>query len=157
KWMIDELLPTNNWSAIAGAAAVLLGVYLTAMLLNFVVGYWGHKLGINIETDMRQQAFTHVQKLSFRYFDNTKTGHLMSRMTNDLFDIGEVAHHGPEDLFIAMMTFAGAFGIMLTYDWQLALITFAAVPILVALIAYFNVKLDKAARQMFASIAEVNA
>ncbi len=156
-WMIDDLLPSGDWNAIATAGVVLLAVYLVAMGLHFIVSYWGHKLGINIETDMRQQAFNHVQKLSFRYFDNTKTGHLLSRMTNDLFEIGEMAHHGPEDLFIAVMTFAGAFSIMWTINWQLALITFAVVPILVWLIAYFNIRLNKAATQMFASIAEVNA
>jgi ATP-binding cassette subfamily B protein len=156
-WVIDELLPTKDWNAIAVACTVLLFVYLFAMFMHFIVGYWGHMLGINIETDMRQQAFNHLQRLSFRYFDNTKTGHLMSRITNDLFDIGEMAHHGPEDLFIALMTFAGAFGIMWTVDWQLALITFAAVPVLVALIAYFNVKLNRAAKQMFENIADVNA
>ena len=81
----------------------------------------------------------------------------MHAASSDLFDIGEMAHHGPEDLFIALMTFAGAFGIMWTVDWQLALITFSAVPILVVLIAYFNVKLNKAAKMMFENIADVNA
>lgn len=156
-WVIDDLLPSSDWGAIATACVALLFVYLLAMFMHFIVGYWGHMLGINIETDMRQQAFNHLQRLSFRYFDNTKTGHLMSRITNDLFDIGEMAHHGPEDMFIALMTFAGAFGIMWTVDWELALITFAAVPILVALIAYFNVKLNQAAKQMFENIADVNA
>lgn len=93
---------------------------MISMGLQFIVSYWGHKLGINIESDMRQQAFNHVQKLSFKFFDNTKTGHLMSRMTNDLFDIGEMAHHGPEDMFIAVMTFFGAFAIMWSVNWQLA-------------------------------------
>jgi len=156
-WVIDKLLPTKDWNAIAVACTALLFVYLFAMFMHFIVGYWGHMLGINIETDMRQQAFNHLQRLSFRYFDNMKTGHLMSRITNDLFDIGEMAHHGPEDMFIALMTFAGAFGIMWTVDWQLALITFAVVPILIALIAYFNVKLNQAAKQMFENIADVNA
>ncbi|PZD97792.1 multidrug ABC transporter ATP-binding protein [Paenibacillus sambharensis] len=156
-WVIDELLPKNQWGEIATAGVVLLAVYLLSMALHFVVSYWGHKLGINIETDMRQQAFNHVQKQSFRYFDNTKTGHLMSRITNDLFEIGEMAHHGPEDLFIALMTFVGAFGIMWTVNWELALITFTVVPVIAWLIAYFNVKLHKAATQMFRSIADVNA
>ncbi len=98
-----------------------------------------------------------MQKLSFRYFDNTKTGHLLSRITNDLFDIGEMAHHGPEDLFIALMTFAGAFGIVWTVNCELSLIMFAVVPVLVWMIAYFNMKLNRAATQMFASIAKVNA
>jgi ATP-binding cassette, subfamily B, bacterial len=157
QWMIDSLLPTGNWSTIAAAGGGLLALYLVSMGLQFVVNYWGHKLGINIETDMRQQLFSHVQKLSFRFFDNTKTGHVMSRITNDLFEIGEVAHHGPEDLFIALMTFVGAFGIMMTVNWELACITFTVVPVLVWLIVYFNKKLNHAATTMFASIADVNA
>ena len=88
-----------------------------------MVTYWGHMLGINIETDMRRKAFDHLQKLSFRFFDNQKTGHLLARITKDLEDIGEVAHHGPEDLFIAVMTLIGAFVLMFTINMQLALIT----------------------------------
>jgi ATP-binding cassette subfamily B protein len=157
QWMVDSLLPTRNWTLIAWIGLGLLFIYLLSMGLQFIVNYWGHKLGINIETDMRKQLFTHVQKLSFRFFDNTKTGHIMSRITNDLFEIGELAHHGPEDLFIAFMTFVGAFGIMLTVNWQLACITFIVVPLLVWIIIFFNVKLNKAATTMFASIADVNA
>jgi len=157
QWVIDTLLPKGDWGLIMLAGVTLLAVYLLSMALNFVVSYWGHKLGINIETDMRERAFTHIQKLSFRYFDNTKTGHLLSRVTNDLFEIGELAHHGPEDFFIAIMTFAAAFGIMMTVNWELALITFTVVPVLVWLIVVFNMKLSKAAAQMFRSIADVNA
>ncbi|MBW5448667.1 ATP-binding cassette domain-containing protein [Cohnella sp. CFH 77786] len=157
QWTIDNLLPEGDWSAIAWACAGLLAMYLLSMGLQFVVNYWGHMLGINIETDMRKQLFHHVQKLSFRFFDNTKTGQIMSRMTNDLFDLGEMAHHGPEDLFIALMTFAGAFGIMFMVNWELSLITLVAVPILAWLIVFFNAKLNKAATQMFEKIADVNA
>ena len=87
-------------------------------------------LGINIETDMRQEWFTHVQSQSFRFFDNTKTGHVMSRITNDLFDIGELAHHGPEDAFIAVMTIIGAFSIMVQVHVQLAMVTILVIPVL---------------------------
>src|SRR5699024_1553196 len=112
QWFIDDLLPGNNWDVIIKVGFILLLVYLLSTFLQYVVTYWGHKLGLNIETDMREDLFRHVQKQSFRYFDNTKTGHIMSRITNDLFEIGELAHHGPEDLFIAVMTFDGAFWIM---------------------------------------------
>jgi len=109
QWFIDRLLPSENWSAIVSVSAGLLALYIGSTFLQYIVNYWGHKLGINIETDMRQQLFGHVQKQSFRFFDNTKTGHVMSHITNDLLDIGELAHHGPEDLFIAFMTIVGAF------------------------------------------------
>ncbi len=93
-----------------------------------VVTYWGHVLGINIETEMRGRAFDHLQKLSFRFYDNAKTGHLVARVTKDLEDVGEVAHHGPEDLFIAVMTFAGAFALMFAVNTELALLRTLVVP-----------------------------
>jgi ATP-binding cassette subfamily B protein len=157
QWFVDTLLPSGEWRLIAWAGLGLLALYLLSTGLQFVVTYWGHKLGINIETDMRRQLFGHLQKLSFRFFDNTKTGHLMSRISNDLFDIGEMAHHGPEDLFIALMTFAASFAIMLSINAELALITFVTVPVLVWLITVCNKKLHQAAGRMYAEIAEVNA
>ncbi|MFC4321813.1 ABC transporter ATP-binding protein [Litchfieldia salsa] len=156
QWFIDDLLPGQNWSAIVWVSAGLLGLYLFSTGLQYIVNYFGHKLGINIETDMRQQLFTHVQRQSFRFFDNTKTGHVMSRITNDLFDIGELAHHGPEDLFIAIMTFLGAFWIMLTINVQLAFAAIVVVPFLVWLIIVCNLKMNKAWKRMYSNIADVN-
>ncbi|MGE8204858.1 ABC transporter ATP-binding protein [Heyndrickxia sp. NPDC080065] len=157
QWFIDDLLPEGNWSTIVSVSVGLLVLYLMSTFLQFIVNYWGHKLGINIETDMRQQLFQHVQKQSFRFFDNTKTGHIMSRISNDLFDIGELAHHGPEDMFIAVMTFVGAFWIMLTINVQLALVTIVIVPFLIWLIVVCNLKMNKAWKQMYSDIADVNA
>ena len=125
---IDRLLPTGHWASIAMAAAALALVYLLNTGLMATVTYWGHMLGINIETDMRRNAFDHLQKLSFGYYDEQKTGHLVARLTKDLEEIGEVAHHGPEDLFIAVMTLLGAFVLMFTVNVPLALITLAVVP-----------------------------
>ena len=127
QWFIDTLLPGDDWSMITIVSVLLLLVYVISTLLQFIVGYLGHKLGINIETDMRRELFYHVQRQSFRFFDNTKTGHIMSRITNDLFDIGELAHHGPEDFFIAVMTFIGAFCIMLAINVKLALVTICGI------------------------------
>jgi ATP-binding cassette, subfamily B, bacterial len=157
QWFIDTLLPGGNWNMIVGVSIGLLSLYVISTFLQFIVNYWGHKLGINIETDMRQQLFQHVQKQSFRFFDNTKTGHIMSRITNDLFDLGELAHHGPEDLFIAVMTFVGAFWIMLTINVKLALITMIIVPFLIWLITYTNLKMNAAWKNMYSDIADVNA
>ncbi|MFJ7753804.1 ABC transporter ATP-binding protein [Peribacillus muralis] len=157
QWFIDTLLPGDNWSAIVTVSAGLLLIYIISTFLQFIVGYWGHKLGINIETDMREELFQHVQKQSFRFFDNTKTGHIMSRITNDLFDIGELAHHGPEDLFIAFMTFVGAFWIMLTINVKLALVSVCILPLLVLLIVISNLKMNKAWKQMYTEVADVNA
>jgi ATP-binding cassette subfamily B protein len=156
-WMVDTLLPSGDWPTIVAAGIGLLILYGMASGLTYIVNYWGHKLGISIETDMRQQLFTHIQKLSFRFFDNTKTGHLMSRITNDLFDIGELAHHGPEDLFIAVMTLLGSFTIMLLVNWQLAIITFLIIPVLIWLISLCSMRMNQAARRMYSEIADVNA
>ena len=122
-YFIDTLLPGRDWRLIILTSAALFGVYALSSALQYVVTYWGHMLGINIETDMRKKLFDHLQKLSFKFYDNNKTGSLMSKLTNDLMYIGETAHHGPEDLFIAIMTILGAFGVMLFINWQLALLT----------------------------------
>lgn len=157
QWLIDSLLPTGNWSAILSVSAALLVFYITSTYLQYIVGYLGHKLGINIETDMRGQLFNHVQRQSFRFFDNTKTGHIMSRISNDLFDIGELAHHGPEDAFIAIMTFIGAFWIMLTVNAPLALVTIIVIPLLVWVITYCNIRMNSAWKKMYEKIADINA
>ena len=123
KGFIDVLLPSGNLALTLWAAVGLLVIYLVNAGLMVIVIYWGHKLGINIETEMRRRAFAHLQRLSFGYFDKVRTGKLVARVTRDLEEIGEVAHHGPEDLFIAVMTFAGAFILMATINLELALIT----------------------------------
>jgi len=156
-YVIDTLLPDENWGLIITACAILLVIYIINTLLSFVVTYWGHMLGINIETDMRRALFNHVQKLSFRFFDNTKTGHLLSRLTNDLFEIGEVAHHGPEDMFIAVMTLIGAFGLMAYINVELAVLTFIVVPLILWLVLFFNKKMTKASNRLFNDMADFNA
>jgi len=157
QWFIDDLLPKGNWGQITMISILLLVIYLLSTFLQYIVSYLGHKLGINIETDMRQQLFTHVQRQSFRFFDNTKTGHIMSRITNDLFDIGELAHHGPEDVFIAVMTLIGAFAIMYSINPELALIAIVMVPFLIILVTFCNIKMNAAWQNMYGKIADVNA
>lgn len=157
QWFIDSLLPSGNWSAIISVSAALLTFYIISTLLQYVVTYYGHMLGVNIETDMREKLFNHVQKLSFRFFDNTKTGHIMSRISNDLFDIGELAHHGPEDMFIALMTIAGTFTIMVNVNASLAMITMLVIPVLVWIISYCNMRMQRAWRRMYEKIADINA
>jgi ATP-binding cassette subfamily B protein len=154
---VDKLLPTHNWSLITWACILLFIVFLFNSFLQFVVTYWGHKLGINIETDIRKKLFDHIQKLSFRYFDNNKTGHLTSRLSNDLMDIGEVAHHGPEDIFVALMTIIGTFAAMCWINIELALLTFITIPILLILIVWFNQKMTKTFRKLWSDIADFYA
>lgn len=157
QWFINTLLPEQEWGTVIWVSGALFATYLISSYLQYNVNFLGHKLGINIETDMRQDLFEGVQRQSFKYFDNTKTGHIISRITNDLFDIGELAHHGPEDLFIALMTFAGAFGIMFYVNPSLALVALVFVPVLIALITYTNIKMNKAWTKMYSEIGDVNA
>jgi len=154
---VDRLLPSKDWPLIILASTALLLVYVLNTFLNYVVTYWGHMLGINIETDMRRKLFAHIQKLSFRFFDNNKTGHLIARITNDLNDIGEVAHHGPEDVFIAIMTLIGAFILMATINWELTVLTFLVIPLIVWVAMYFSGKMTKTYRQLFGNVAQFNA
>ncbi|TQR37549.1 ABC transporter ATP-binding protein [Brevibacillus brevis] len=155
--VVDQLLPSKDWNMIVWACIGLLALYGLNSGMNYVVTYWGHMLGINIETDMRKKLYDHIQKLSFRFFDNTKTGHLLSRLTNDLMEIGEVAHHGPEDLFIAVMTLIGAFLLMFNINEEMALLTFLVIPLLIFFVVHFNRKMTKAFHRLYGDMADFNA
>ncbi len=147
-WFIDRLIPSGDFTAILWVSAGLLFLYILSTYLQYIVNYWGHVLGINIETDMRQELFEHVHKQSFRFFDNNKTGHIMSRAINDLWDIGELAHHGPEDVFISVMTFVGAFSILFFLNINISIIILLMVPILIWLIVVCNLKMNRAWKSM---------
>ncbi|WP_343713566.1 ABC transporter ATP-binding protein [Inquilinus sp.] len=156
KLFVDSLMPSGDWPLILLAAAGLLAIYVANTGLMAIVTYWGHMLGINIETEMRRKAFDHLQKLSFSYFDNQKTGHLVGRLTKDLEEIGEVAHHGPEDLFIAVMTFIGAFALMLTVHLELALITAAIVPLTAWLTSRYGGRMTRNWQALYSRVGNFN-
>ncbi|NKJ04706.1 ABC transporter ATP-binding protein [Rhizobium sp. SG741] len=156
KLFIDQLLPSRDWGLIFGTAALLLVVYAMNTGLSAVVNYWGHAFGISIESDMRRQAFDHIQKLSFRYFDNNRTGHLITHVTKDLEEVGEIAHHGPEDLFIAIMTFVGAFLLMFSVHWKLALLTTTIVPFMTWLVSRYGSKMTLNSRSLFGKVGNFN-
>ncbi len=157
KLFVDRLLPQGDWGLIAAAAAALLAIYIINAGLMIIVTYWGHVLGIAIETEMRRRAFDHLQKLSFRFFDNQKTGHLIGRLTKDLEEIGEVAHHGPEDLFVAIMTFIGALILMFMVHPQLALLSSAIAPLVMWLVISFGGKMTNNWREQFGRVGAFNA
>src|SRR5690625_472543 len=154
---IDRLLPAGEWRIISTAAAGLLLVSLFNALLQYIVTYWGHMLGVNIETDMRAKAFDHLQKLSFSFFDKQKTGRLVARITKDLEDIGELAHHGPEDVFIAVMTLLGAFILMFIVNPPLAFITLLIVPFTGWFTTRFGAKMTRTWRDIYNRIGAFNA
>ncbi|MBK1795790.1 ABC transporter ATP-binding protein [Devosia sp. WQ 349] len=153
---VDELLPQGDYNLILLAGITLLVIYCFGAVLKAVVNYFGHVLGVSIETDMRRQVFDHLQKLSFRFFDNHKTGHLITHVTKDLEDVGEVAHHGPEDVFIAIMTFIGAFILMFLTNWKLAVITVVLVPVLSWLVATQGKKMTRNWRELFRQVGDFN-
>ncbi len=154
---VDHLLPARNWQLIAISAVGLVVLYLLNTGLIAIVTYWGHALGIALETEMRRRAFDHLQRLSFSFYDEQRTGHLIARVTKDLEDIGEVAHHGPEDLFIAIMTFIGAFALMFTVNVQLALLTVLVVPPILFVATIYGNRLTQNFRAIFAGIGAFNA
>ncbi|APX87435.1 multidrug ABC transporter ATP-binding protein [Methylorubrum extorquens] len=157
KAFVDRLLPQQDWSLILLAAMGLTLLYVANAGLMVVVTYWGHVLGINIETEMRARAFDHLQKLSFRFFDGQKTGHLVARITKDLEEIGEVAHHGPEDLFIAVMTLFGAFALMFLVHPPLALMTLAILPLIAFIVIRYGGRMTRNWQAQYGRVGAFNA
>ncbi|EKN3946144.1 ABC transporter ATP-binding protein [Yersinia enterocolitica] len=157
KLFIDKLLPNQDWVLIVWAATGLLMIYLLNTALMAIVNYWGHALGVGIETDMRRQAFSHLQKLSFSYYDNMKTGHIITHVTKDLEEVGEIAHHGPEDLFIAVMTFIGAFILMASVHLPLAMLTIVIVPFMTYLVSRYGAQMTDTWRRLFGQVGNFNA
>ncbi|MDB5414092.1 MAG: multidrug transporter ATP-binding protein [Rubritepida sp.] len=154
---IDRLLPQQDLQLIGLAVLGLLAVYVANAGLMAIVTYWGHVLGIAIETEMRRRAFDHLMKLSFRFYDNHKTGHLVGRVTKNLEDIGEVAHHGPEDTLIAALTFLGAFALMLMVSPWLALMTAVIVPAVAWVVAHYGGRMAQNWRAQFGRVGAFNA
>ena len=155
--IIDEILPARDLRLLFYYAGGLFALYLLGCVLTYVVDFYGHLLGTKIEYDMRTDIFEHINKLSFSYFDNTKTGHLMSRITNDLMEITELAHHGPEDLFSASIMLIGSFFILIQKNVPLTLAIFAIVPVML----WFAIRKNKHMRRTFqelrARVADINA
>lgn len=154
---IDHLLPQQDMQLIILAVLGLLSVYMLNAGLMAVVTYWGHVLGIAIETELRRHAFDHLLRLPHRFYDNHKTGHLVGRVTKNLEDIGEVAHHGPEDLLIAVLTFLGAFALMLVVSPMLAILTALVVPAVAWIVAHFGGRMAQNASAQFRRVGAFNA
>ncbi len=139
---------------------IILGILVAHIIraaLQYIVDYWGHILGVRMEYDMRKDLFRHLQSLSFRYYNKTRTGHIMSRMVNDLNEMTELAHHGPEDLFLSFMMLIGAFFAMVFMEWRLALAVYIFVPFLIWFAIKQRVKMSQGFRNVKKKIANVNA
>jgi len=148
---------THEFSQIYGMGVIMLAILLVHTLCNMFVDYQGHMMGAMMERDMRAELFEHLQKLSFGFYDEQKTGQLITRITNDSFDMSELFHHGPEDIVISMLNFLGAFAIMLTVNVKLALTVFMFLPVIALFAIYFNKKMKIALRKSNDRIGDINA
>jgi ATP-binding cassette subfamily B protein len=155
--IIDDYVPNQNLRLLLIWSGVLLGIYLVKAVLNYVIQYWGHIVGVRIQGDMRRDMFRHMQKLPFAFFDENKTGTLLSRMVNDLQDVSELAHHGPEDLFLSLIMLVGSFIILAGTDLLLTVIIFAFLPVMVFVASKLRKGMQEAFRATRVEVGEVNA
>ena len=154
---MNELLPDKAYTAFFIVMGVVALAYVLRSLLYYVICLWGHTFGIRVEADIRETLFTHMQELGFDFFDHNRTGQLMSRLTSDLFEITELAHHGPEDLFISLVTIAGALIVMFTIEWRLALVVCVIIPIFLALVMSRRRAMGAASRRVKQKTGAINA
>lgn len=156
--IVDKYSVEKDWQMIIILCSILLGIYIIKAFLNFVIQYWGHIVGVRIQGDMRKDLFTHLQSLPFSYLDENKTGTIMSRIINDLMDISELAHHGPEDLFLSVISLIGAFVMMVIFvDYRLTLIVFVIIPFIVLFAIQRRKKMRDAFSEMRIKTGEINA
>src|SRR5699024_3043968 len=155
RYAMQTLLPQNAFVTFFTVMGVVVAAYVVRSLLQFVITYWGHTFGIRVEADIRQDLFAHLQTLGFDFFDANRTGQLMSRLTSDLFEITELAHHGPEDLFISCATIVGALIVMFTIEWRLALVVSILIPIFILVVISRRQKLGEVSRQVKAKVAVI--
>lgn len=156
RYALNRLLPNGLYKVFFLLMAGLLGAYLLRALAQYIVTVYGHELGVRVEADMREDIFAKVQTLSFAFFDKHRTGKLMSRMTTDLFDITELAHHGPETVIQASLTIVGAIVILATIRWELALILFLLLPVLLAVVMRLRLRLRARSLDVKRETAEIN-
>lgn len=155
--ILQDTLPNRNIRALVIFLFILVIIYIIKYICSYFIEYWGHIVGVRIQYDMRRDIFSHLQKLPFSYFDNHKTGHIMSRIINDLMEISELAHHGPEDLFISIVMIVGSFIALCTININLTLVIFAFVPFMVWFAMSKRIKLSKAFKDVRGKVADVNS
>ncbi len=155
--MINEIIPEGRMDLLVRWTIIMTILFVLRYISNYIVSYWGHLLGVRIEHDMRRDIFTHLQSLPFSYYDNNKTGHIMSRIVNDLRDITELAHHGPEDLFISLVMLLGSFIVLIRIEWKLTLVLFSAIPIIIWFVISKRNRMSNSFREVRKKIANVNS
>ena len=157
RWAMYELLPQNAFQTFFTVMAVVVFAYIVRACLYYIITYWGHTFGIRVEADIREALFCHMQELGFDYYDKHRTGQLMSRLTSDLFEITELAHHGPEDLFISFVTIVGALIIMFRTEWRLALVVCILLPVFLLTVLARRRQMGAASRKVKQRVGHINA
>ncbi len=157
RWCMYELLPQNAYRTFFTVMAVAAAAFAVRGVLTYIIGYYGHTFGILVEADIRRDLFRHMQELDFGYYDRNRTGALMSRLTSELFEITELAHHGPEDIFISGVTVIGALVIMFTIQWRLALVIAAILPVFLIVVWTCRRSMSQASRHVKQKTAAINA
>ncbi len=155
--MLNVYIPKKMYTTIVIAGVAVLVLYIVRMLLNYFVQYYGHMIGVRMQSKMRTDLFNHLEKLPFQFFDNNETGRIMSRITGDLFEVCELAHHGPENLLISSTMIILSFSYLCSIDWILTMIIFSCVPILVFVTLHFRKAMSAAFRDRRKSNATINA
>ena len=150
-------LPQRQFRVFFIVMAVVVAAYVLRSALYFVVAYWGHTFGIRVEADIRRDLYRHIQELGFDFYDRNRTGQLMSRLTSDLFELTELAHHGPEDLFISLVTIVGALAVMFTLRWELALVLLVLLPVLLTMALRRRRQMSAASRAAKVKTGTINA
>ena len=153
---LNELLPGQMYQTFFIIMLIMVAAYVLRSLFNFVVAYYGHTFGIRVEADIRSDLFAHLQKLSFAFYDHNRTGQLMSRLTSDLFELTELAHHGPEDLLTSIVTIVGALIVMATIQWQLALVVAIVIPVATVVIFTMRRSMSTAAKAVKVKTGHIN-
>lgn len=157
RYALDILIPNRNLRIFTFFIIILGGGYFLRWICNWFVNYWGHIFGNRIEQDMRRDVFSHLEKLPFSFYDTNRTGKIMARATTDLFEITELAHHGPEDFFIAILTIFGSFFLLLKIRWELAIIVIISMPIILFIVIFSRRNLSKTSKKVKETTAEINA
>ncbi len=155
--LIRDYIPQKNVDLIINTILVMVGIYLVKLVCTYIRIKWGHILGVRMEYDMRSDIFRHLQKLSFNYYDNTKTGHIMSRISNDLSKIAEIAHHAPENLILSLLKILGAFLFMFSFNAKLALIALIPLPLMFFWGVFYGGKMRDGFRWVRRKIADINS
>ena len=157
RWCMYELLPQSAYRTFFAVMLIVFAAFALKAVLAYVVCYWGHTFGIRVEADIRRDLFSHMQELSFDYYDRNRTGQLMSRLTADLFDITELAHHGPEDIFISGVTIVGSLAVMFTIQWRLALVIAVILPVFFIVVWSCRKSMQDASAKVKQRTATINA